>query len=143
MRTFFGAFLILALTGCARYSFDINDNQVYRPPSLYTTYAMTDPALQNCIDQAIKDQGITAPADLIDLNCSHAGITDMDKISTFSRIERLSLKGNDITDIEELLQLTHLRVLDLSDTATSDCQTLKQLSELVTDSFLHTSICPL
>ena len=133
--------VVLGLTGCAEYSFDINKNEVYTPPTVFTQYAMADPALQACIEQTIKDQKISSRLKVTTLQCSYSGISDLKGLSKFSRIEQLSLKGNDIHQIGELLQLTHLRYLDLSDNPISDCRTLLQLENLVTENFLHNSDC--
>jgi len=144
-KTLFGfvsrAVLIVTLPGCAGYSFDINKNEVYTPPAFYTQYSIADSGLQSCIDQTIKDQKISSPLKVTTLQCSYNGISNLKGLSEFSRIERLSLKGNDIQEISELLQLTYLRYLDLSDNPTSDCRTIDQLEQLVIDTFIHNSEC--
>lgn len=141
MRLSIGAFLAFILSGCAEYSFDINQNEVYTPPTVYTRYSLDDAGLQSCIDQTIKDQNIVTPAKVVTLQCSYSGITTIEGISQFSRIEKLSLKGNDIDQIEELLQLTYLSYLDLSDNPITDCRTLEQLKTLITETFLYNGEC--
>jgi len=141
MRLFLGVGIVFSIAGCAEYSFDINKNEVYTPATIYTDFSVTDAGLKACIDQTIKDQNIRSSLDVITLQCSFSGITTLEGLPKFSRIEQLSLKGNNISQIDDLLQLTRLRYLDLSDNPISDCQTMNQLNGLVTETFLHNSDC--
>jgi len=134
-------FAISGLTSCSRYSFDVNSNEIYRPPSLYTSFSVPDQALQSCLDQAIKDAGVTESQQLKNLNCSFAGVEDLTGISQFCRLQQLSLKGNKLTNIDEVVQLTHLRFLDISDNPMSECESIKQLLNIGIENFIHTSSC--
>ena len=107
MRFSFGACIRLFTAGCAGYSFDINDNEVYTAVPIHTEFSLTDAGLQRRIEQTIKDQQITSAQGLTTLKCSFSGVDNLQGISSFSRLERLSLKGNSIEKIDGLLQLTH------------------------------------
>lgn len=131
----------LSLFGCAEYSFDINDNEIYRPAELYTDFSVTDPALQACIEQTIRDGKFTSPTQVRVLQCTFSGIKNLTGIDQFSRLEQLGLKGNEISEIETLLQLTYLFFLDLTDNPVSDCQTLGQLENLITENLIHSTEC--
>lgn len=137
----------LSLSGCSRYSFEVNNNQIYTPPPIYTDYSLDDKGLEGCILQVIEDNEITKATDLTQLKCSYAGVLSLNEISQFSRIEQLSLKGNPIVDGSELLKLTYLTFLDISETKILDCQLINQLSNLLNssnppkDSFIHSTNC--
>lgn len=137
---YFGVCLLLA--ACANYSFNINDNEVYSPPRLFTDYELADSGLRNCIQQTITDQKISSAEELEQLTCSHAGIESLDGLGQFSRISRLNLRSNEIADLDELLLLTHLEELDLSDNPIENCQTLSQLEQIVTGRLVHNQPCP-
>ena len=141
MRFSFAAFVPFFIAGCAGYSFDINENEVYTPAPIYTEFSLADAGLQRCIDQTIKDQRITSAQDLTTLKCSFSGVNSLQGISIFSRIEQLGLKGNNIEKIDELLQLTHLRYLDLTGNPVADCRTLVQLEKLITENLIHDINC--
>jgi Leucine-rich repeat (LRR) protein len=132
----------LILAGCANYSFDINNNEVYSPPRLFSAFDIADPGLEDCIRQTVSDQKITSAESLENLTCSHAGIISLDGLSQFSRLVSINLRANQIQNVDELLQLTHLRDLDLTDNPISSCQTLGQLEDVVTGRILHSSACP-
>jgi hypothetical protein len=132
----------LMLAACANYSFDINNNEVYSPPRLFSAFDISDPGLENCIKQTISDQKITKVENMETLACSHAGIISLDGLSQFSRLVSINLRSNQIQNADELLQLTHLRDLDITNNPIENCQTLDQLGNLVTGQFLHNGTCP-
>ena len=106
--------LILGLAaGCADYRFTVNDRVIYTPAPLFTDYAVADAALADCLAQHISDGEITAAAQLTDLNCSHAGISDLSGIEVFAGLLRLKLSNNRIGDLSALEGLTALRELQL------------------------------
>lgn len=132
---------VFSILGCAEYSFDINKNEVYTPAPIYTDFSLADSGLRNCIDQTIKDKKLTSSQSVTRLQCSYSGVSTIEGIAKFSRLEKLSLKGNNINKIDELLQLTYLEYLDLSDNPISDCQTLGQLQTLVTETLIQNTDC--
>tara|TARA_R110002073_G_scaffold138908_4_gene288729 strand:- start:393 stop:851 length:459 start_codon:yes stop_codon:yes gene_type:complete len=134
--------ICLLLTGCANYSFDINNNEVYSPPRLFSAFDVSDPALETCIRQTISDQKITTAESLENLTCSHAGIISLNGLNQFSRLVSVNLRSNQIQNVDELLRLTHLQDLDLTENPIASCQTLEQLEEIVTGQFLHSKNCP-
>ena len=142
MRTVFISVLFSFLvSGCAKYSFDINNNQVYVPPTIYTDFDLPDPALKTCIKQAIRDQNISSPSELKNLQCSYSGIQNLEGLDQFSRIEKLSFKGNQLTSVDYLLLLTHLEYLDISENPITDCQAVTQLRQLLAEKFIHGVQC--
>ena len=134
-------FILLIISACSNYSIDINQNEVYRPPTLYTNYELADENLHNCVRQTIRDNGLNSPQQLLELRCTYAGIKSLEGLAQFSRIERLSLKGNQLESINELLQFTRLTYLDISENNVHECQTISQLRELLESGLIETSTC--
>jgi len=132
----------LMLSACSNYSFDINNNEVYSPPRIFSAFDISDQSLENCIKQTISDQKIIKAENMENLTCSHAGIVSLDGLSHFSRLVSINLRSNQIQNVDELLQLTHLRDLDITDNPIENCQTLDQLGDLVIGQFLHNGTCP-
>jgi Leucine-rich repeat (LRR) protein len=121
---------LLLLCACQGYDIRVNDKVVYSPPPLFTAYDLPDPALRSCVEQAILDQSIIAPAQLQDLNCSHAGIAELTGLAVFSGLTRLQLSSNQIRNLVELGGLGNLRVLYLQDNRIVDPVPLYALSSL-------------
>lgn len=124
-----GLFLLL-LTACRGYDIKVNDTVVYRPGPLFSDFEMADEALYDCLRQAIVDNGVSAPEQLESLNCSHAGIRDLDGLATFSGIRALRLSSNRIRNLVEIGSLTGLEELYLEDNAIVDPVPLYQLDSL-------------
>lgn len=103
------------VAGCHGYSYTLNDREVFSPPRLFTDYRIADRALQDCVQQAIEDQSITDAAQLKDLNCSRAGIANLEGIATFTALERLGLDGNALTRVTPVASLKKLTLLQLRD----------------------------
>jgi len=104
---------LLALGACADYSFHINEQPIYTPPSLFTDYRLADQALHQCVEQTIQDHKVTAPEQLNRLNCSSAGIESLAGLERFRDIRELNLASNRLTDVEPLTRLARLEVLIL------------------------------
>ncbi|MAT93837.1 MAG: hypothetical protein CME59_14695 [Halioglobus sp.] len=122
--------LSLLLAACQGYDIKVNDRVVYSPPPLFTGFDIADPALRACVEQAIVDQSVTAPAELVDLNCAHAGITDLGGLSVFTGLRRLRMSANGIRNLVELNRLDELRELYLDDNRIVDPVPLYGLSAL-------------
>ena len=138
-------YLALGLTlilcaACSNYNLSFNNNTFYKPASLYLGFSLPDSNLEACLVQHVEDEQITSARELIQVNCSYAGITNLDGLVQFSRIETLSLKGNPLENIEPLFQLVNLQLLDVSETDLS-CNDLKKLEDLPLDQVISSDSC--
>lgn len=131
---------LVLCSACSNYNLLLNDNLLYQPPSLFLNFSLADRQLENCLVQHIEDNGISSARDLIQINCSYAGITDLEGLQLFSRIEALSLKGNPLNNIEPVFQLANLRILDISETELS-CADLERLQSLPLEQIIHSDNC--
>ncbi len=136
-------------TACKNYSVSLNDRTVYMPAGVFKDFQIVDVALAECVTQTIFDLQITKAEDLTRLNCSEAGIKNLQGLDKFfalkelnlsnnhiqqigelnklGRLEVLLLQNNKITQVEPLLNLLHLKQIDISNNAITDCKNLKQL----------------
>ncbi len=121
----------LFLSACTGYSFSINENTVYTPPSLFSDYKIADSALNNCVHQTIKDQEVVKADQLTRLNCSSAGIEDLTGLGRFSQLTQLNLANNELTTLEELGKLTRLESLVLRNNRLQSVEPLLKLVRLV------------
>lgn len=121
---------VVALGGCAGYTFNVNDNPVYNPPTLFSDYRLEDAALNECVEQAIADQRITLAGQLTQLNCSSAEIKTLAGLSRFNGLEALSLRGNQISSVDALKGLSQLEILDIRDNRLSSTAPLRSLERL-------------
>lgn len=118
MRRFKCPLLILplqvCLAACQGYEITVNERPVYTPPPLFTDFSLPDANLQACVDQHIKDQGITSAQQLQTLRCTFAGIQTIDGLALFTGLRQLDLSDNQLTEIGELARLSQLQVLNLA-----------------------------
>lgn len=141
--------IISTLLSCNNYSVSLNDKVVYTPPELFKDFIIADTHLSDCVTQTILDNHITKAEQLKQLNCSHAGISNLAGLEKFSAIEQLNLaenaitsinalsnlaqlqvlilRKNNVTNAEPLLHLLHLRELDISENEKLGCGELKQV----------------
>ncbi|MEM9253974.1 MAG: hypothetical protein AAGA91_00920 [Pseudomonadota bacterium] len=105
----------IALGACQGYDFTVNDRVVYTPDPLFNDYVISDTALAGCVAQAIEDAKVTQAGQLQSLNCSHAGIENLDGLATFGNLAILRLSSNKIRNLVELGQLVVLRELYMED----------------------------
>ncbi|WP_162844113.1 leucine-rich repeat domain-containing protein [Sinobacterium caligoides] len=117
-------------TGCADYSFTVNDNVVYTPPTLFSDFTVSDPQLKNCLQQNIIDQQVTAAEQLTTLSCSNANIHDLAGIEQFTQLQQVNLNNNAIADIAPLGQLKELTLLLLNSNEIVSIRRLLQLKKL-------------
>jgi Leucine-rich repeat (LRR) protein len=122
----------ITLLGCADYRFEINDRLVYSPTPLFSDFSIKDQALNNCVKQHINTEGFTAAAQMITLNCGHAGISSLAGLERFSALEGIKLSHNTISDIRPLAQLSQLKELYLDNNQVLDIGPLAVLSKLET-----------
>jgi Leucine-rich repeat (LRR) protein len=123
--------LLLLLASCADYQFKLNDRVVYTPAPLYTEYNITDEALRECVKQHVGDGAMTQANQLVELNCSHAGVTSLEGIEVFTALKRLKLSSNNITEIGPLAPLANLAKVYLEGNHIRSLLPLRGLEQLV------------
>jgi len=121
---------LLFLWGCESYDFTVNDKLVYTPKHLFSDFDAPDPALYACIRQAIIDAKVTASTELSSLNCSHAGIENLEGLEAFTGLLQLKLSSNKIRNLSQITALKNLQALYLDDNVVVDPVPLYQLSTL-------------
>lgn len=122
--------LLTLLTACGSYDFKVNERVVYAPAPPFSDYEVPDPGLSACLEQAIADNVITAASQLESLNCSHAGISDLEGLGVFTGLTMLKLSSNNIRNLGQLAKLTLLEALYLDDNQVVDPVPLYQLPTL-------------
>lgn len=120
--------LAATISACDRYRVTLNDQSISEPPPVLTDFQVADTALQTCLDQAVKDQGIRRTTDLETLNCSHGNIKSLDGLQLFSRIRTLNLGNNTLTTIEPLFSLVNLQALNLEENPSLNCTEARKLA---------------
>lgn len=146
--------LTLTLTSaCSRYAVTVNDNPVYTPATLLRDYAVVDPALDKCLQQAIADGGYRSTEEVKRIICSYAGVKNLEGLEQFhnlrelklshnelqsitplrtlTQLKTLLLEGNQLEQVPELLTLPNLRTVDLRENCNLNCADAAQLSSLV------------
>jgi Leucine-rich repeat (LRR) protein len=120
----------LLLGACQDYDFKVNDKIVYAPTPLFRDYNTPDPGLKSCLEQAINDGAITNAQQLLTLDCSFAGIENLEGLSTFTGLIALRLSANKIRNLVELNKMTTLEALYLDDNKIVDPVPLYPLAAL-------------
>jgi len=126
-------FLVLStlfLSACSQYDIKVNEQLIYAAETPFTDFKVTDPNLQTCIDQTLKDQSATSASSLTRLACTNAGITNLEGLRTFPQLQHLSLHSNHITSLSELATLSELRELNVADNALKDASGILSLLKL-------------
>lgn len=121
---------LLLLAACENYDFKVNETLVYSPAPLFDDFDVPDEALRACLEQSIIDGSIRTAGQLSTLNCSHAGIEDLDGMANFSALQTLNLSSNNIRNLVELGSITLLQDLYLDDNRVIDPVPLYQLHAL-------------
>jgi len=103
---------------------------VYTPEPLFTDFNVPDPALRECIREAINDSKASSANEVSSLSCSGSGIETLAGLSTFTELEQLTLSSNNIADISELAALTVLQTAYLDNNQIIDAVPLYQLPAL-------------
>ncbi len=122
-----GLFLLCA---CQGYDFKVNDKVVYTPIPLFRNFTVPDTGLANCLKQAINDGTITAPEQLITLDCSFAGIENLEGLATFTGLTALRLSANKVRNLVEIGKIMTLQELFLDDNQIVDPVPLYHLPAL-------------
>jgi len=126
-------FLVLCtlfLSACSQYDIKVNEQLIYGAKKTFTDFKVSDPNLQTCIDQTLKDQSATSASSLTRLACTNAGITDLKGLRVFSQLQHLSLHNNHIASLSELATLSELRELNVADNALIDASGILSLLKL-------------
>ena len=124
-------FAVLSVAaGCENFDFKVNDSVVFTPRELFDDFEVADQALHDCIAQTIADQAISAASQLTDLNCSNAGIADLDGLAQFSGLLKLRLSSNAVRNLVEVASLTSLQELYLDNNRVVDPVPLYKLAAL-------------
>jgi len=118
------------LVACHDYDFKVNDKIVYSPTPLFREFTVPDPGLNSCLEQAINDGAITAAQQLTTLDCSFAGIENLEGLSTFTGLAALRLSANKVRNLVELNRISTLQTLYLDDNRIIDPVPLYQLPVL-------------
>lgn len=121
---------LLLLGACENYDFKVNEKVVYTPRPLFKDFDTPDAALRTCLEQAISDGNITAAGQLLTLNCSHAGIENLDGLSGFTGMTMLRLSSNSIRNLVEIGAMASLEELYLDTNQIIDPVPLYQLPGL-------------
>ncbi|MEZ5528511.1 MAG: hypothetical protein R3E57_00990 [Porticoccaceae bacterium] len=119
------------LAGCENYTYTLNEQPVFTPPSLFTDYQVSDRGLANCLNQAIQDQKVSKARDLTLLNCSSAGITNLQGLEIFTGLTHVNLGDNDLREIQPLLYLPQLNTVLLTGNTQLSCKDAKLLAKQV------------
>jgi len=125
----FGLAFVL-LCACQSYDVKVNDRVVYTPTPLFSDFAAADPGLRSCIERAINDGVVTAPGQLSSLDCSFAGIENLDGLAIFTELKTLRLSANKVSNLGELSKIITLQEVFLDDNQIIDPAPLYQLSAL-------------
>jgi Leucine-rich repeat (LRR) protein len=122
---------LLLLAACESYNFTVNEKLIYSPAPLFSQFKAPDTALQQCLEQAVIDGKVTSARELSTLNCSHAGVTNLDGLEVFTGIAKLKLSANNIRDISPIAALTILELLQLDNNGVIDTTPLLELPALL------------
>jgi Leucine-rich repeat (LRR) protein len=122
------AFLLLG--ACNGYDVKVNDKVVYSPTPLFSEFATPDPGLKSCLEQAINDGVITTAEQLTALDCSFAGIENLDGLAAFTSLKTLRLSANKLRNLMELSRIITLEEVFLDDNQIVDPVPLYKLPAL-------------
>jgi len=118
------------LGACQGYDFTVNEKVVYTPVPLFTGFSTPDPGLKSCLDRAINDGVITAADQLTSLDCSFAGIENLEGLALFRELKSLRLSANKVSNVVELSKFNALEELYLDDNQIIDPVPLYHLAAL-------------
>lgn len=121
--------ILTSCSGYGSYQLTFNNQPVYTPPTIYNDFKVADQALQNCLTQTIIDQQITDIRNLRLLNCSYAGIENLDGLTHFKWLETINLSDNEISDIKPLMFLGQLQKVNLKGNNSLHCNDLDALEK--------------
>lgn len=97
------------------------------PLPLLNDEEFTDPALQSCVTGQAAVNAWATVGEVIALDCSNLGITDLEGLEDLTDLTSLDLSDNDLIDVTTLESLTNLTTLDLTGNVEIDCSALDTL----------------
>lgn len=141
MKILLSIITLLTIVACDRYQVTINEREIYVPPVLFSDYEIIDPALRNCVAQAISDQKITVAEDLRLLNCSYGGIVSLTGLDRFTKLETINLSSNKLETIKPLMFFGDLKRLNLQGNSGLSCKDLLSLEQLLAEDLYRPKSC--
>lgn len=141
MKILLSLIALLTIVACDRYQVTLNEREIYSPPLLFGDYKILDPALRNCVAQAISDQKITVAEDLRLLNCSYGGIVSLTGLERFTKLETINLSNNKLTTIKPLMFFGNLKRLNLQGNSGLSCKDLLSLEQLLAADLFRPESC--
>mgnify|MGYP002634686889 FL=1 len=141
MKILLSIITLLTIVACDRYQVTINEREIYAPPVLFSDYEIIDPALRNCVAQAISDQKITEAEDLRLLNCSYGGIVSLTGLDRFTKLETINLSSNKLETIKPLMFFGDLKRLNLQGNSGLSCKDLLSLEQLLAEDLYRPKSC--
>ncbi len=130
MRTITAFALVLVLGSCADYAFKVNERVVYTPAPLFSDYEIPDEALAECVAQHVADLAATTADAVEALNCSHAGVSNLQGLQVFGKLRQLKLSSNRISELQPLADMAALQALYVDDNALETIAPIRELPEL-------------
>jgi hypothetical protein len=130
IRAIAGLFIGVFVAACADYQFTVNERVVYSPEPLFAEFDITDKALRDCVKQHIADGSVRNAQQLLELNCSHAGISDLAGLEAFTALQQLHLASNSITQLAPLATLAELSSVNLKENQVKSLLPLRGLEKL-------------
>lgn len=132
---------LLMLTACNRYQITLNDQPVYTPPALFTSYSIEDSALATCVSQAIVDQNVRKADQLTQLDCSFAGVEGVSGLEVFTGLKRINLSNNQLQELSSLFFLDELTLVNLENNPGLSCAEIEKLQSTLESSVIGGAGC--
>jgi|GEM_PF-980363 len=109
-------------------------NSIIRPTQCYspliTEIDFTDTTLGACVLENANNNGWTKVNQVVELECGHRNISNIQGVENFTALTYLNLSLNKITNVAPLANLTSLTTLFLGDNRISDVSALNNLRAL-------------
>lgn len=121
---------LIFLCACQDYDYKVNDKVVYTPKQPFRNFTTPDPGLTTCLEQAIIDGKVTTVQQLTTLDCSFAGIENLEGLATFTNLKALRLSSNKVRNLVELNKIITLETVYLDNNQIIDPVPLYQLPAL-------------
>jgi len=120
-----------ALCACSRYAVSINENIIYQPPPLFSSYSIADVTLKQCVQNTIAENNLTKAERVLRLICPPGEIKSLAGLEVFDNLEYLGLSGNKVSNIKVVENMLRLKQLKLGQNNVEDFSPAKRLSHLL------------